>query len=341
MNTEKLYLLPKTDRIYKANTHCHSTVSDGRLTPEEVKAAYKAHGYQILALTDHEICVPHPELNDEDFLTLTSYEIAVNMDVPNRPELKTYHFCLISKGPDCKSLVFYDERYMGIAHWDGEPTILSSGHRDYSLENANRVIREANEAGFLVCYNHPNWSQQNYSDYIGLKGLWGVEVHNNACIVLGYDESTPRPFEDLVRAGQGLFPVAADDAHNHADCFGGWLMVAAKSLTYGDVIAALEHGDFYASTGPEIHSLTLENGKLRVTSSPCTCIRVATQMRPCYPVFAAGEELLTEAEFDLNNWFEKAGDNGYFRVTLEDAAGKHAYTRVFTRDEVAAAFCKE
>ena len=34
----KKYLLPETGQFYKANLHCHTTVSDGRMTPEEVKA---------------------------------------------------------------------------------------------------------------------------------------------------------------------------------------------------------------------------------------------------------------------------------------------------------------
>ena len=35
----KKYLLPKDGSFYKANLHCHSTVSDGRFTPEEIKKA--------------------------------------------------------------------------------------------------------------------------------------------------------------------------------------------------------------------------------------------------------------------------------------------------------------
>ena len=31
------YLLPENGNFYKANLHCHSTVSDGTLTPEEMK----------------------------------------------------------------------------------------------------------------------------------------------------------------------------------------------------------------------------------------------------------------------------------------------------------------
>ena len=37
----KKYLLPKDGTFYKANLHCHTTLSDGHLTPEEVKEIYK------------------------------------------------------------------------------------------------------------------------------------------------------------------------------------------------------------------------------------------------------------------------------------------------------------
>lgn len=39
--------------------HMHTTVSDGPMTPEEVKAAYKERGYSIVAFTDHEVIVDH------------------------------------------------------------------------------------------------------------------------------------------------------------------------------------------------------------------------------------------------------------------------------------------
>ena len=42
-------LLPQT-RFFKANLHTHTTVSDGDLSPEEAKKAYKACGYQITGL---------------------------------------------------------------------------------------------------------------------------------------------------------------------------------------------------------------------------------------------------------------------------------------------------
>ena len=44
-------------------------------------------------------------------------------------------------------------------------------------------------------------------------------------------------------------------------------MIASPSLGYSDVMNALEKGDFYASTGPEIHQLTVEDGVISVETS--------------------------------------------------------------------------
>ena len=38
---------------YKANLHTHSTRSDGQDAPEDVIRTYYEHGYQFMALTDH------------------------------------------------------------------------------------------------------------------------------------------------------------------------------------------------------------------------------------------------------------------------------------------------
>ena len=42
------YLLSKDGNFYRANLHCHTTVSDGKRTPEEIKEIYKSKGYSIV-----------------------------------------------------------------------------------------------------------------------------------------------------------------------------------------------------------------------------------------------------------------------------------------------------
>ena len=54
-----MYLISPYKKQYKANLHCHSTLSDGKKTPEELREMYKSHGYSILAITDHEYPKKH------------------------------------------------------------------------------------------------------------------------------------------------------------------------------------------------------------------------------------------------------------------------------------------
>ena len=67
------YLLPEGGNFYKANLHTHSIYSDGTRTVEEIKRDYMAHGYSVVAFTDHDIMLDHSDLNEpEKFLALTS-----------------------------------------------------------------------------------------------------------------------------------------------------------------------------------------------------------------------------------------------------------------------------
>jgi len=341
---KKLQLFPAAANIYKAGLHNHSTLSDGKLTPEEMKAVFQAHGYQILALTDHEICVAHPELNDENFLTLNGYELAINSSEKPTPYTRAYHLCLIAKDPGNTAHVCFDRRYLR-DFWpccSREIEIHNEEPREYSADYVNHLIEVATDAGYLVTYNHPSWSLQSYPDYIGLKGLWGVEVYTGGTYLVGHDDLCSRTMEDLLQVGTRVFPLATDDTHNPTRVCTGWVMIAAPSLTYGDVIGAMERGDLYASNGPEIRSMTLEDGILRISCSPCRLIRVSSECRRIYAVTASDGQLLTEAEIDLHSWFavnpERGEEKAYFRVTLENSEGRYAWSRAYFREEVKSYF---
>ena len=43
------------NKRYKINLHTHTTISDGRKTPEQVAEIYRAAGYDMIAFTDHWI----------------------------------------------------------------------------------------------------------------------------------------------------------------------------------------------------------------------------------------------------------------------------------------------
>ena len=92
----RTYLLPEQGTFYKANLHCHTTLSDGSLTPLEVRELYRKNGYSVVAFTDHEVLVPHPELRTPDFLPLNGVEVSIIEKDRRDKSGKKFHFCCIA-----------------------------------------------------------------------------------------------------------------------------------------------------------------------------------------------------------------------------------------------------
>ena len=104
----KKHLLPEGGNFYKSNLHVHTTVSDGEMTPEEIKRIYSEKGYSVVAYTDHEIMVPQPHLTDESFLAITSTEIHVNTRYDcDFGYVKTYHLNIYSSEENRKASNFF------------------------------------------------------------------------------------------------------------------------------------------------------------------------------------------------------------------------------------------
>ena len=113
----KKYLIKEEGNFYKANLHMHTTVSDGKMTPLEVKEKYKEKGYSIVAYTDHELMLPHNDLSDDSFLAITSTEISINQrkDCDFR-YTKCYHLNILSKDPFRTEFNTFSEEIMWLKH---------------------------------------------------------------------------------------------------------------------------------------------------------------------------------------------------------------------------------
>ena len=305
----KNHLLPQGKNVYKANLHCHTTVSDGRYSPEQIKEMYKSKGYSVVAFSDHSELVNQSHLNDDNFLAINSLEVDVS---DNRQDVawskrKVYHFNLFSPDPSITVT----------------PQIMSS--INYSDINAiNEYIKARNDEGFLVSYNHPYWSMQTYEDYGKLKGLFAMEIYNNGCEVYdGYYGYNPQVYDEMLRTQGKLYCLSTDDNHNRpevCDSFGGYVMIHSPSLTYGDIMDALTNGDFYSSQGPEIHEISITNGVLNIRCSESKLIIVYTDGRACH--LKTGDTL-THAEFTLD------GDEKYIRVMCRDENHKDANSNAY------------
>ncbi|NLB68238.1 MAG: hypothetical protein GX804_00905, partial [Lentisphaerae bacterium] len=284
----RVYLLPSEGSFYRANLHCHTTISDGRFTPAEIKSRYVAAGYSIVAFSDHETPVPHLELKDENFLPVTAYEISFNKPEPYHPHwTPTHHFNLYSKKECpthfpyiCPEKDWWGPGFFEPAGFNPDDYVVDTRTPTYTIEGLQKIIDRANELGFLVSYNHPAWSLQEPETYTQLDGIWGVECCNSGCYRSGFIlDNNEFPLHSYLKAGKDVFPLAQDDNHSAKHEFSGWNMVKSPSLKYGDVISALERGDFYASTGPSIEHLWLEDGVLHLESPDGVAAYLTTDSR--------------------------------------------------------------
>ncbi len=308
------YLLPHEGEFYKANLHCHSTLSDGRFTAEKIKEIYKEKGYHVIAFSDHNRLISHMDLQDDNFLPLTSIEIDISDIGHPGPAMPTYHLNFFSKDA-------YKEKFVDT-------------NRVYDVGVINDLIKRANEDGFLAQYNHPRWSFQEMRDFLPLEGLFAFEIYNHGCEVEMLNGYAEYEYEIYCKHSKNVCCTATDDNHDahmdlnspYNDSFGGFTMIKAPSLKYDDIINAMEKRDLYASTGPYIYDLYIEDGYLHIETSPCNCIALLTDSRHCH-LERANDDTITKCSFKLDLPYE------YIRIECVDKNRNKAMTRAYFRNE--------
>lgn len=146
---------------------------------------------------------------------------------------------------------------------------------DVIQRNVNAVLEQGRRTGqpMFPHVNHPNFSWSiTAEDLMQIQGERFFEVYNGRPTVHN-DGDARRPGTErlwdialsfrLARLGLGpLYALAVDDAHHYqlaspsnANPGRGWVMVRSAQLTPPALIAALEAGDFYASTGVRLREL--------------------------------------------------------------------------------------
>lgn len=326
----KKYLLSENGSFYKTNLHCHTNISDGKMSPEEVKKNYMELGYSAVCYTDHEILISHTDLCDKDFIALHGYEISIKKDINNHTGyfMPVYHFNFIAE--DQKNLMmprFYRDNpsfpgnakaWMDKCVYDENDMITET---KYDINWINDYLEIINKSGFLITYNHPCWSLQNATDYMGLKGLHAVEVMNGGCFDHG--DMTAIHYQEMLLETPTAVAVGGDDNHNFGDIGKAWTMIKAPELTYDALIKAYKEGNCYASCGPEINELYVEDGKICVKTSPASQILLRGEGR-----YVAKTCDTDHAEFNLD-----AKNMGrYFRIQVTDKTGKIALTRAYSTE---------
>jgi len=271
---------------YRGNLHCHTTESDGRLSPKDAAEFYRTRGYDFLCITDHSTVTDTDGFSTESFLVLPGVETS--------PARSRHHI-------------------VGIGLHDLGPY--------ERCETAQETIDRIVALGGLASIAHPYWSALTDADIRSLKSITGIEVYNSVCeAMIGRGLSTVH-WDNLLWDGMQVRGLAVDDTHHYTDdAPGGWIWVKSTSLTEKDIIEAIRRGHFYASTGPVVHDIDLEADHIEVESSPVDMITFHSHGPSGKSVRRIGEGMLTHATHDFKS------EHRYVRVEFVDGGGRRAFT---------------
>lgn len=227
-----------TDKpFFKGNLHCHTTNSDGKLTPEECKAFYREHGYDFLSITDHRKLSEETHMED-GMLVLCGMEM--DYYLPGE-----------------------------VVHLVGVGLSQELNQHDVS-RNMQSYIDLVNRYDGRVIIAHPAWSLNTVTTLSGLHGLTAAEIYNSASTYpWNGDRADSSNVLDAAAAHGAFFNfVASDDSHwYNGEAGRSFTMVQADELTKESLFKAIDEGRFYCSQGPVIRQITVEDEQIHVECS--------------------------------------------------------------------------
>ncbi len=301
----KVYLLPESGNLYKANLHCHTTESDGKFTPEQIKQMYLERGYHAVAYTDHQVCVPHNDLTDKEFVALSGIEIAFGIR-----QKSSVHICGISRDPDAVLEI-----------------------PNYPLDDIvkmNEGIDLLNEKNYITTLNHPRWSGMSTEALAMIGNVANIEVLNGYEAVQDGYGSSDACYEIELRRGRKVRPIATDDSHtaqnggaSGLEYFRGFTVIKAPCLTYDALISALDSGAFFASTGPMIKNLWIEDGYLNIECTPVCGVYVHGHLYSHRAALIDGADSIEHARINISDTF---ATSDYLFVQIVDSSGGRAWS---------------
>lgn len=281
----------------RGNLHCHSTRSDGELSPERVCAFYREAGYGFVAITDHfrkkhgfPVTDTAP-FRDEGFTTLLGAELHAGRIESG----ETWHILAV-----------------------GLPEGFAPTRKE---ESGPDLARRALDAGAFVALPHPEWYALTLADALSMPEVHAVEAFNAIARTEGR-EGGSYLLDQMLNAGRRVGAIATDDAHWYReDALGGWVMVRSEANEPEAILAALKAGAYYASSGPEIRRAEISGEHLAVECSPVEHAALLGAGKRAEPLSGRA---MTRLRLPLAPF---AG--GWARLVLRDAAGGRAWGQPF------------
>lgn len=219
---------PKLEYIWlKANTHTHTTMSDGTIDPKSIADSYKNAGYQFLFITDHNFITDVNQLSSPNFLCLSGVEFTFNKHI-NGLGIDKYTTPI-----SCQQSIDFVEKQGGITTLN-HPLYAPNG----------------------ICSR----------DILVLQNLELMEIYNGITESWGFHDNQ-KLWDTLLTEGKLIYGIASDDTHRTSDIGRGWIMVYASELQKDTLLQAIKKGRFYSSTGIEFTKIEVTKTLLSIYST--------------------------------------------------------------------------
>lgn len=310
----------------RGTTHVHAKPSGDSSEPiDSVVRWYARHGYDFIALTDHN--------RVSEVAGATAGKVAVHEDgliVLAGTELTHNRKGCEPPGDDsgnCRihvNALGVTARPTGKLEWPAR----ASKQRVELYEQAFALAKDLGAA--VVQINHPQYYWGMTADVVKEIGTGAqlVEIANAQFEKWNAGDATHLSTEALWDAALGhgltLWGVASDDAHDYRPdgggkypAGGGWVMVKARREPSA-ILAALAAGRFYASTGVMLSRAERVGDELVVDVAPGTTHRHTI-------VFV--ENGKTVATVDGPSAKHRVPRNGYVRAVVTRDDGKRAWVQ--------------
>jgi hypothetical protein len=294
----------------RGNVHAHSKKSDGDETPEEVYAWYRDHGYNFLALSDHNVLVDpanYRQLERPDFVLVPAEEIT--MEDRDGVPVHVNAICHRSQIGGATQPTVADALRWGIAKIADQRAIA------------------------LV--NHPNLAKAiSPDDLVAAKGAQLLEIWSGLPDVRS--EGGPRrPSQEALwdvalSRGLDLGGVAVDDLHHlstppdntkRSGPGRGWIEVFAERAAVADICEAIRSRRFFASSGVRLARVRVDGEVIEVSARPPARL---------VEFFGLHGALLERQRFDAGgNAYHLRGGEGYVRARVTGPEGARAWTQAY------------
>ena len=320
---------------YKGQMHCHTTNSDGNLSPANVVEKYVGYGYDFMTITDHNFITPNPSPNADIVWMGNSYEDTCStaglqhMNVWNCTEVLNYVDMYHSTNTPSQLVNHFVKNGDSVLSYNHPeyPTVYAS---DSTLENLPDGI------SFIEIYNSTIQTllgtvqslptTANYGDmviYNGTRYINHSTTKNSPNWQATTAEANPdgnldRGFRIMLDSGKKVFCDAADDFHRGDNMENrGWQMVFANSRTKQSIWNGLLMGASYASTGVSLNDVSFLDGVFKLD--------IADGANAVTTFYGYNNEVLGTAN-GATAMYEVTGDEKYVRaMVVKD--GKKAWTQ--------------